>query len=164
MMPATMVQCGVERKDVGMGQIVVAQAPVRIATVLGSCVGVSLYCPRLRLGALGHVVLPRSNGVVTNPGKFADTAVPHMLQLLIERGAKRAGLIAKIAGGACMFAATGPMQIGDGNIKAVLEALRLIGLRAEEKDVGGQSGRRMFLHCDTGQVTIESVGCPPRVF
>ena len=112
MAAATTAPYGTNRKDVGMGQIVVAEAPTRIVTVLGSCVGVSLYYPRLRLGALGHIVLPRSNGTATNPGKFADTAIPHMLQLLAEHGAKPGALIVKIAGGACMFGASGPMQIG----------------------------------------------------
>jgi chemotaxis protein CheD len=161
-----MVFCTAEeavKKTVGMGQIVLAQKPACLTAVLGSCVGVALYHPRLHVGILAHVVLPASHDSVGQPGKFADTAIPHMLQLLAAVGATRGGLMAKIAGGACMFANAGPMQIGDSNIAAVLRALEAAGVRLDGKDVGGTSGRRMCLNCETGDVTVEAAGKPPRI-
>jgi chemotaxis protein CheD len=153
----------VKKQSVGMGQIVLAEKPTCLTAVLGSCVGVALYHPRLHLGILGHVVLPVSHDTAGQPGKFADTAIPHMLQQLATHGATRAGLIAKVAGGACMFANAGPMQIGDSNIAAVLRALESAGVRLDGKDVGGTSGRRMCLSCETGEVTVEAAGKPPRI-
>jgi len=153
----------VKKQTVGMGQIVLAQEPACLTAVLGSCIGVAFYHPRLHLGILGHVVLPVANHSVGQPGRFADTAIPHMLHLLEARGGGRAGLIAKIAGGACMFANAGPMQIGDSNIAAVLRALQAAGVQLDGKDVGGTSGRRVCLSCSTGEVTIESAGKPPRI-
>jgi chemotaxis protein CheD len=152
-----------ESKTVGMGQIAVAQAPARLASVLGSCVGVALFHPRLRLGCLAHVVLPRSNGVAATPGKFADTAIPHMLQLLEKQGANRAGLVVKICGGACMFNTTGPLQIGDANIEAVTAVLAAEGLRVAARDVGGTAGRRITMDCDSGQLTIDTAGNHSRI-
>jgi chemotaxis protein CheD len=152
-----------ENKLVGMGQIVVAQGPTQLASVLGSCVGVALFHPQLRLGCLAHVVLPVTNGSGAPPGKFADTAVPHMLQLLERQGADRAGLVAKIFGGACMFNTTGPLQIGNANIAAVNAALEAEGLRVAACDVGGTSGRRITLDCETGRVTVDTVGRDSRI-
>lgn len=151
-----------ETKSVGMGQIAVAQGPARLHAVLGSCVAVALYSSRLRVGALAHVVLPCANGRPGLPGKFADTAIPEMIALLKGHGVGASGLTAKIAGGACMFAATGPMQIGDANIQAVAKALAAAGVRIAGQDVGRTTGRRVSLDCATGTVTVETVGNPPR--
>jgi chemotaxis protein CheD len=152
-----------ENKTVGMGQIAVAQAPGRLTSVLGSCVGVALFHPRLHLGCLAHVVLPRSNGNAAPPGKFADTAIPHMLQLLEKQGANRSGLVAKICGGACMFNTSGPLQIGDANIEAVTEILEAAGLRVAARDVGGTAGRRITFDCNTGQLTVDTAGSHSRI-
>jgi chemotaxis protein CheD len=153
----------VENKAVGMGQIAVAQAPARLTSVLGSCVGVAMYHPRMHLGCLAHVVLPRASGSVAAPGKFADSAVPHMLQLLEKQGANRGGLVVKICGGACMFNTTGPLQIGDANIEAVTAVLQAAGLHIAARDVGGTAGRRVALDCSTGQLTVDTAGSHSRI-
>jgi len=152
-----------QEASVGMGQVVVAQCPDRLGAVLGSCVGIALYHPRLRIGALAHVVLPRSNGQVSKPGKYADTAVDHMLALLRQQGVGSPGLIAKLAGGAMMFGPSGAMQIGQDNIQAATEALQAAGIRVAAQDVGGQKGRRICLDCQSGQLTVQIVGQPPKV-
>ena len=151
-----------DTQHVGMGQIAMARAPARLAAVLGSCVGVALYDPRSQWGALGHVVLPDSHGRASTAGKFADTAVAHMLQLLAQQGARPAGLLAKIAGGACMFQSAGPMQIGEANIRAVLRALAAAGVKTAARDVGGTSGRRILFDCTSGMLTVETADGPRR--
>lgn len=149
-------------KSVGMGQIELGQRSGRLTAVLGSCVGLVLCQPRLQIAALAHIVLPQSGGRDGPPGKFADTAVPAMLSLFERHGAGRSGLVAKIAGGACMFGTGGPMQIGDSNIAAVIEALRKSGIAVSAQDVGGNSGRRVSVDCADGRVTVEAVGRPPK--
>ena len=47
---------------VGMGQAVVTRHPARLTSILGSCVAITMYAPRLQLGMLSHVVLPNGNG------------------------------------------------------------------------------------------------------
>ncbi len=156
-------QQAANESSVGMGQIVVAQNPNRLGAVLGSCVGIALYHPRLRVGALAHVVLPCSNGQAANPGKYADTAVSHMLCLLRQRGVETAGLLARLVGGAMMFGPSGAVQIGRDNVLAATEALQAAGIRVAAQDVGGQKGRRITLDCRTGQLTVQIVGRPPKV-
>jgi len=148
---------------VGMGQVGLARAPQRLKSVLGSCVGVALYHAETRAGVLAHVVLPDSSGRKDVPGKFADTAIPHMLALLEKAGAGRRGLVAKIAGGANMFGHNGPLQIGDANVLAVSQALEKLGIRLVAKDVGGTAGRRATLDCSTGNFVVEIMGKAPRI-
>lgn len=149
-------------QTVGMGQICSARGPSRLKAVLGSCVGVAILHPRFPTGVMAHVVLPEASGRTGSPGKFADTAVPHMIDLLNTMGVPRAGRVAKITGGARMFAASGPMQVGDNNVEAVTRALSAAGIRVIAKDVGGTSGRRVTFDCSNGEMLIEAVGKPSR--
>lgn len=153
----------VETTMVGMGQIAIARNSNRLSAVLGSCIGVAFYHPRLRLGVMGHVVLPRANGQSATPGKFADTAIPHMLQLLVQQGANLGALVAKMTGGACMFGNNGPLQIGQSNAEAVEAALAAAGIRLVARDVGGNKGRRVVFDSSTGHLTVETAGGPAKV-
>ena len=86
---------------VRIAEIVASKAPARLRTVLGSCIGVALYDRRAGIGGLAHVMLPDSRGEVKMPGKFADTAIPALVEKLTQAGAGK--LSAKIAGGANML-------------------------------------------------------------
>lgn len=141
-----------------MGDTMLGQSADRLSCVLGSCIGVALYLPRHQVGVLAHVVLPVSSGRAGSPGKFADTAVPHMIRTLRDAGFPITGAVAKIAGGANMFASSGPLQIGDANCEAVTRYLLAAGIHVSAKDVGGNSGRRMVFDCSDGRVTIEVAG------
>lgn len=149
-------------KSVGMGQVVLAYKPATLTAVLGSCVGVALYHARRQVGVLAHVVLADSAGRSALPGKFADTAIPYMIDLFAREGIPASNLVAKLAGGACMFGTGGPMQIGDANVEAVLRGLARAGIRVVGKDVGGTKGRRVALNCSDGTLEIENIGCPSR--
>jgi chemotaxis protein CheD len=149
---------------VGMGQVVFGQSPDRLASILGSCVGVSLYHPRTRHAVLAHVILPDSQGRSPSaPGKFADTAIPHMLKLLGTVGVPTAGLVAKLTGGANMFGHNGPLQIGIANGEAVGRILAGLGIRVVAQDIGGNQGRRITLDCATGNIAVEIAGAQVRV-
>jgi len=147
---------------VGMGQIAVGSASERLGAILGSCIGLAIHHPRLKTGGVAHIVLPDSSGRAGTPGKFADTALPHMLALLADLGVPVHGLTAKLAGGANMFGASGPMQIGRANVEAVTRLLRVAGVRVAAQDVGGTRGRRVTFDCASGDLVVECAGHPPR--
>lgn len=148
---------------VGMGQIVVLSRPETAYAVLGSCIGLTLYHQRLHVGAMVHIVLPRSSERSGVPGKFADTAIPHMLERLSEHHVFPAGLVAKITGGASMFAATGAMQIGDSNHEEVRRLLADLRIPIAGEHVGGSKGRKVTFETETGRLTIDQVGEPSEV-
>jgi chemotaxis protein CheD len=150
---------------VGMGQMAAVRHPGRLTAVLGSCVGLTLHCPRLKLGAMAHIVLPKSHAErAAAAGKFADTAVPALLAMLEAEGALRREVTAKMFGGACMFGGGGPLQIGDENVKATRAALDAAGLRPMAENLCGNAGRRISLDCNSGAVTVEMVGCPSKTY
>jgi chemotaxis protein CheD len=143
---------------VNMGQAVLGRSGDTLCAVLGSCIGVALHHPRHRVGVFAHVVLPDSIGHAGPPAKFADTAIPYLLHLLKTEGIAASGLVVKLAGGANMFAAKGPMQIGQANLDAVVAALQQANLRVAAQHVGGDKGRRARFDCHTGELFVEIAG------
>jgi chemotaxis protein CheD len=143
---------------VGMGQIATAQPPTRLVSVLGSCIAVCVFHPRLKAAGMAHVVLPESAGHQGSPGKFADTAVPALMAALEKLVGTRIGYQAKLAGGASMFAAGGPMQIGAANAAAVKAALAKANIRIVGEHTGGSQGRRVEFDSATGALSIEVQG------
>lgn len=145
---------------VGMGQIVTAQPPTRLLSVLGSCIAVCVFHPRLKAAGMAHVVLPDSAGHSGSPGKFADTSVPALLAALEKLTGAKAGYQAKVAGGASMFAASGPLQIGAANAAAVKAALSKANVRIVAEHLGGGQGRRIEFDPLEGALSIEIQGLP----
>ncbi|MGO8691750.1 MAG: chemotaxis protein CheD [Thermoguttaceae bacterium] len=153
----------VAQQVVGMGQIVVGRGETRLSAILGSCVGVALCQVGMKLGAMAHVVLPDSSGRDACPGKFADSAIPAMVASLREVGARPTALVAKIVGGAGMFGVDGPLQIGVANIRAVVAVLDAVGIPIVARDIGGNSGRRAVLDCNSGKIIVTTAAGPTRI-
>jgi chemotaxis protein CheD len=143
---------------VGMGDTVLLCQTETGRAVVGSCAGLMICHRRLKLAAVAHIVLPEAAGRPGAPGKFADTAIPYMVDLLGKEGAERASLIAKVAGGAQMFGVSGPLQIGDANIHAVAAILSDLGIPLQARSAGGTKGRKLTFHCDNGEITVEIAG------
>lgn len=146
--------------EVGIGELVVAEAPKRLMTpALGSCVGIALYDPYGRRGALGHVMLPKpvSNGDSGMGGRFADHAVKELLEKLVEAGSLRRRVHAKIAGGAAMFRGDpANASIGDRNVAEVKRQLALMSIPLVAEDTGESHARTVELVLETGELLVRS--------
>jgi chemotaxis protein CheD len=146
----------------------VGSADEVLATIgLGSCVAIILHAPKARVGALAHALLP-DEGLVRGkhpPAKFASSAVPLLVEDLRQRGITEP-LVAKLAGGAAMFAnllKTGGVNMGERNVEAARVALRLANIPIVAEDVGGDSGRSVYYTPVDGKVTIRSLRGGDRV-
>jgi len=128
---------------------------------LGSCVGICLYDKTVKLGGLSHIMLPDSRSVneqaALNRMKFADTAIPDMLSKMLQMGAVKARITAKIAGGALMFAtASDKFNIGDRNVAAVKAKLQELKIPVISQDTGLNFGRTVFFYTEDGKVEVKS--------
>lgn len=154
---------------VGMADLNICKAPDTIITVgLGSCIGLTLYDPILKIGGMVHYMLPDSTVMAnnTNIAKFADTGIPELLKRVTLAGANRSRLVAKIAGGAKMFEVTQMSTIGgigDRNAMAAKQILRRLNIKLVAEDTGLNYGRTVELHCDTGDFYIKAVKKPVKV-
>jgi chemotaxis protein CheD len=162
-MPVAEAITNVRPPFVGMGQLMTVAKPARLCSVVGSCIAVCIYHPRFQVGAMAHVVLPDAVGHVGSEGKFADSAVPALLREMTRLTDMRAGFVAKLAGGANMFAATGPLQIGALNIAAVKKFLAEAQVRVLAESLGGTQGRRIEFDPADGSLSIEIQGQPTTI-
>ncbi len=148
---------------VGIADMQIARREgILITYALGSCVGISLYDPQIKLGALIHIMLPEAGTQSTvNPFKFADTGIRETLRKLQVFGGVKSRYICKIAGGAKMFEMTGSMgNIGDRNVRSVENMMRAEQIRIVRKDVGANYARTMLLNPADGSVRIRTAGRP----
>lgn len=149
---------------VGIADLNIAVPPDRIMTIgLGSCIGIVLYDSAKKIGGLAHIMLPDSKQFtnITNPLKFADLAVPILIDKMIKNGALQRNIRAKIAGGASMFNFQDKnmiMDIGNRNSAAVREALREMSIPIISEEVGGNKGRTIILNTKDGKVEVKTVG------
>ncbi len=148
---------------VGMADYKVGRSPSTLISYgLGSCIGISLYDPQTKIGGLLHIMLPDSTQARAsdNPAKFADTGLPLMLNDVIGMGASRSRLVAKIAGGAQMFAfsnATDIMRVGTRNAEAVKRILKEMGIRVIAEDTGGSYGRTVSIDLVNGVYKVKTI-------
>lgn len=153
----------VELIKVGMADYKVGRYPASLISYgLGSCVGIALYDPVTKIGGLAHIMLPDSKQArsTENPAKFADTALPQMLDDLLKIGAVKTRLKAKIAGGAQMFSFTNTtdiMRVGERNAEAVRAILKQLDIRLLADDTGGNYGRTVELKLDTGVFRVKTI-------
>ncbi len=149
---------------VGIADLNLVLDPGTIMTIgLGSCIGIALYDKTLKVAGLAHIMLPDSTQFKsnTNPMKFADTAIPILIEKMEKEGCRKRNLIAKIAGGASMFNFTDKSiisDIGKRNSEAVKKALKDESVPIISEEIGGNKGRTMILYSSDGKVVLKVVG------
>jgi chemotaxis protein CheD len=127
---------------------------------LGSCIGLVLLDRRMGVAGLAHIVLPDSGGhTEVNRFKFADHAVPELIDRVVALGARRQMVEAVLVGGASMFAAIGgSMEVGARNEAAVKSALAGARIRVHASATGGSRGRTVRVDPKTGIVLVREAG------
>jgi chemotaxis protein CheD len=140
---------------IGIGEYRVGSFPM-MTIGLGSCIGLTLYDDTLKVGAMVHIMLPDSSGRTDRPGKYADTAMVLLLSEMSKLGCRKGSLVAKMAGGACMFEYFGAnLNIGERNASRVKALLKENGIKLAAEDIGGKIGRSVtFLPSSRGKFTI----------
>ncbi|MCQ2523951.1 MAG: chemotaxis protein CheD [Lachnospiraceae bacterium] len=158
-----------ETIKVGMADLKVCIAPDSITTLgLGSCVGIAIRDPINKVGGLAHVMLPDSTAIRQNNNiyKFADTGIVELVRLMEQQGAVRKRMVAKIAGGAQMFAFQNKsdlVRVGDRNVEASKQKLKELNIPILAEDTGDSYGRTVIFHPETGDFVIRAVGKPEKV-
>ena len=149
---------------VGISEMVVSDRPedMIITYSLGSCIGLTLYEPRLRIGGLIHCMLPLSKidpaRAVDRPCMFTDTGVPLLLTTLLNMGAEKRNLIAKVAGAASLLDNNGSFNIGERNQVILRKLLWKNQILIQGEETGGTKARTMSLNMENGVTLLRSGG------
>ena len=133
---------------------------ILITYALGSCIGLCFHDPRLRLGALLHIMLPLNmEAGRTHPMKYADTGIKETLRQLEAKGASRSRMTVKfeVKGGSLS-------NIGQRNIESVHAILKRDNLRLCGEYTGGTVARTLLFDVGSGQACIRSYGQKDIIF
>ncbi|MCR5607748.1 MAG: chemotaxis protein CheD [Lachnospiraceae bacterium] len=153
---------------VGMADLKVCESPGVLTTLgLGSCVGIVLYDSLSKIGGMVHVMLPDSTKFNhnENKAKYADTGIESLMENMLGVGAHKERIVAKIAGGAQMFAFSSDsdaLRIGERNVEAVKKILDTKNIKIMAEDTGLNYGRTIEFYTETGELLIKSVGKPDK--
>ncbi len=148
---------------IGMAEWGVVRMPEKISTLgLGSCVGVTMWDRITKTGGMVHIVLPDSRGVPgVSRAKFADTAIEELLSKMLEAGAVRSAIIAKLAGGARMFGShtkSDILNVGERNAMSCRFFLKKLNIPVTAEALGGTNGRTIELDPLDGSLKIRTAG------
>ena len=126
---------------------------------LGSCIGVTIWDPEVRVGGMIHYMLPESKlspeKAKDNPAMFADSGIPKLFRSAYELGASKKRLIVKAAGGSQLLDDKGVFNIGKRNYIMLRKIFWKNGILIDADDVGGSISRTVRLNVDTGLVTVK---------
>lgn len=150
--------------EIKMAEMVVGKGDLVITTSsIGSCIAVVIMDKPNQIGGMAHAMLPHEKKESSDPdagskAKYVDTAIEHMVQELVELGADRKNLNARLVGGARMFSGLGldNQHIGASNIEAAHQKLQELGIPIKSEDTGGTIGRLAKVSLSSGVLDVQS--------
>lgn len=137
---------------------------VIVTHALGSCLGITAYDSIAHVGGMMHVMMPLSNinpeKAQQNPYMFVDTGVPEFFKRIFAAGGVRNRLTVKVAGGAEIqrVGTEDRFAVGKRNYLVLKKILWKNDILIASEDVGGSVARTMYLHLDSGKVSLATAG------
>ncbi len=129
---------------------------------LGSCIGLVIYDPVVRVGGILHYMLPESSidteKAQINPYMFADTGIPRLFKTAYHLGAKKQRIKIYVAGGAEILDRKGFFNIGKRNYLALKKMFFKNKVVIDKQDVGGHLNRTIRIEIATGDIFIKTSG------
>ena len=145
----------------------------RVRTLLGSCVAIAVWHPRLRVGGLCHFMLPTRNAYARHghpphgqgghgahlDGRYADEAMYLFLRSMHAAGARPQEFDAKLFGGGRMFGGEGAAgDVPYRNIAAARALVQQHGMRLRAEHLGGQGHRNLVFELWSGDAYLRFWG------
>lgn len=154
------------------GDFCLALEPTIIKTVLGSCITVTMYSVRAKIGAACHALLPSCReerevqclpGTCENTFRYVECVIPEMVRELQAQGLVVNELEVKLFGGADMMmgALADHQRVGGLNVQKAKMMLASMGMTIKSSDVGGAVGRKLIFDTRTGDVWIKRLNKIP---
>jgi len=137
-------------------EIFFSQTAVKIVTVLGSAVAVTIFDRVKLIGGLVHFLEPEWNGIGLKSCRYGDVGTFDLINRFIETGSKREDLIANIIGGATLGTPiTGNLPIGLKNVQSAKKVLDQEHIAIDHVEVGKEIGRYLSFNTATGEIQIK---------
>jgi len=129
-----------------------SDAFIAFSTVLGSCASVCLFDEVAKLSGMNHYLLATGASGSSSNLRYGAHAMELLINQLLNNGASRSRLKAKVFGGSLM---TGRFDyIGPSNTSFALNYLAEEGFEVLSQDIGGKGARRVNFHPTTGKARV----------
>lgn len=134
----------------------------RIRTVLGSCIAITLWHPRLRIGGMCHYLLPMCQKKVTEDldGRYATDAMQLFIRELHKSKTFPVDYEAKVFGGGDQFphqSQTHAITVPSKNITIGRSLLKQQGFNIKAEHLGGTGHRNIVFDVWSGEVWVRHV-------
>jgi chemotaxis protein CheD len=167
-----MLHLGARGLDVVLepGQFHFGANDLRIGTLLGSCVAITMWHPRFRVGGMCHYLLPSrgsrpsldEDGTAAEDqpeldGRYGDEALEMFMREIERVGTFPEDYQAKLFGGGDQFPGQrtgGAINVPARNVDAGQRLLADYGLQVSAKHVGGSGPRQIVLDLSNGHVWV----------
>ena len=129
----------------------------RISTLLGSCVSITLWHPRKRIGGMCHYMMTERSRLPDSAldGRYASEAFDLFLQHVAAAGTRPCEYQAKLFGGANMFTGSaGKMDIGQRNLELGRSLLSSKHIALIAEHVAGSGRRKLHFDLWSGDVWL----------
>jgi len=150
---------------------------LKVTTVLGSCISVILYNPRLKMSAMCHAVMPwcreedecgiesllgRNKTCPLNysePNRYVNCALKNMIGQFRRWGIAPEETKVRLFGGADMFdyghSRSLKISVGSQNIYAAKKIIEAEKMHLAKEEVGGMVGRKIVFFPKTGRLLLK---------
>ncbi len=141
------------------GEVYFGDRDTRIRTLLGSCVAVVMWHPKLLLGGMCHYMLPRHPGKKRTEldGRYADEAIELMVREIRNAGTRAGEYQVKLFGGGHMFSAHQKVSadhVGAKNVEMARVLMKQHGFTVHSEHLGGVGHRTVFFDIWSGHVWL----------
>jgi chemotaxis protein CheD len=149
------------------GEFFFADASTRIRTLLGSCVALTMWHPKLRIGGMCHCMLPeRKRRANQDPdGKYVDEAIELFRQEIARSKTSPKEYEVKLFGGGNMFPGIkkgASTEVGTRNIARCLEWVENLGVKLVARHVGDIGHRNVMFDVWSGDVWVKHQKSTPQ--
>jgi chemotaxis protein CheD len=149
---------------VGVADMKVSNDPesVLVTYSLGSCIGIAVYDPAVKVAGMLHFMLPDSSldpaKARSKPFMFADTGIPPLFKEAYKLGARKQRMRIIVVGGSQVLDQQGFFNIGKRNHMAVRKIFWKNKAMVSYEDVGGNVNRTVRLAVKDGSCWLKVSG------
>jgi chemotaxis protein CheD len=130
---------------------------VVLVTTLGSCVSACLHDAGVGIGGMNHFMLPDGGSDHSGSARYGVHAMELLINALLQMGARRGKLVAKVFGGAAVIRHMTASDVGKRNIQFVEDFLRLERIPVTARDLGGSHPRKVAFHTQSGRAFVKAL-------
>lgn len=141
------------------GEFVFAEGRTQLRTLLGSCVAVTFWHPRRRIGAMCHYLLARRHTPKPGPPdfRFAEDVIPLIAQRIRKMELHPRSFVVQMIGGSNMFpdlTLEEVLSIGARNAHEGRRILDTEGFSVTAQDLAGTAQRMVTFELWSGNVWV----------